>query len=52
MQALQGKIDVIFTEVVQSKEEYDDYLQPVIQPIGPNLNRENIIDPQVQSDKM
>jgi len=27
-------------------------LQPVIQPIGPNLNRENIIDLQVQSDKM
>ena len=52
MQALHGKIDVIFTEVVQSKEEYDDYLQPVIQPIGPNLNRENIIDLQVQSDKM
>lgn len=52
MQALHGKIDVIFTEVVQSKEEYDDYLQPVIQPIGPNLNRENIIDLQVQDDKM
>lgn len=52
MQALHGKIDVIFTEVVQSNEEYDDYLQPVIQPIGPNLNRENIIDLQVQSDKM
>ena len=52
MQALHGKIDVTFTEVVQSKEEYDDYLQPVIQPIGPNLNRENIIDLQVQSDKM
>jgi hypothetical protein len=49
---MQGKIDVIFTEVVQSKEEYDDYLQPVIQPIGPNLNSENIIDLQVQSDKM
>ena len=52
MQALHGKIDVIFTEVVQSKEEYDNFLQPVIQPIGPNLNRENIIDLQVQSDKM
>ena len=52
MQALHGKVDVIFTEVVQSKEEYDDYLQPVIQPIGPNLNRENIIDLQVQKDKM
>ena len=52
MQALHGKIDVIFTEVVQSKEEYDDYLQPVIQPIGPNLNRENIINLRVQKDKM
>jgi hypothetical protein len=52
IQALHGKIDVIFTEVVQSKEEYDDYLQPVIQPIGPNLNYENIVDLQVQSDKM
>jgi hypothetical protein len=52
MQALHGKIDVILTEVVQSKEEYDDYLQPVIQPIGPNLNREHIIDLHVQNDKM
>ena len=52
IQALHGQIDVIFTEVVQSKEEYDDYLQPVIQPIGPNLNREHIIDLQVQNDKM
>jgi hypothetical protein len=52
MQALHGKIDVIFTEVVQSKEEYDDHLQPVIQPTGPNLNCENIIDLEVQGDKM
>ena len=52
IQALHGKVDVIFTEVVQSKEEYDDYLQPVIQPIGSNLNRENIVDLQVQKNKM
>jgi hypothetical protein len=52
MQALHGKVNVIFTEVVQSKEEYDDYLQPVIKPIGPNLNRGNIIDLHVQGDKM
>ena len=52
MQSLHGKIDVVFTEVVQSKEEYDDFLQPVIKPIGPNLNRENVIDFQVQNDKM
>jgi hypothetical protein len=52
IQALHGKIDVIFTEVVESTEDYDDYLQPIIEPIDPNLNRENIIDFQVQSDKM
>ena len=50
--ALHGKIDIVFTEVVQSDEEYDDYLQPLIQPIGPNLNREHIVDLQVQNDKM
>lgn len=51
-QALQGKIDVIFTELVESSEEYDDSLQPIIQPIGPNLNRENIIDFQIHDNKM
>ena len=51
-QALHGKIDIIFTELVESKEEYDDCLQPVIQPIGPNLNHENLIDLQIQNSKM
>ena len=50
--ALHGKIDVIFTELVESKEEYDDSLQPIVNPIGPNLNRENIIDLQIQNPKM
>ena len=48
MQVLHGKIDVIFTEVVQSKDEYDDDLQPVTHSIGPNLNRGNMIDLQAQ----
>ena len=52
MQALHGKIDVVFTELVELQEEYDDSLQPVIQPIGPNLNRENIVDLQIQNTKM
>jgi hypothetical protein len=39
MKALLGKIDIIFTEVVQSPEVVD-HLQLVtaIKPIGPNLN--------------
>ncbi|KAF9240013.1 hypothetical protein BU15DRAFT_61646 [Melanogaster broomeanus] len=51
-QALHKKIEVEFTELIQSEEEYDDDLQPVIQPIGPNLNRENIVDLQIKSNAM
>jgi hypothetical protein len=53
MQELHGKIDIIFTEVVQSCEVDNSMeLVSVIQPIGPNLIRENIIDLQVQDGKM
>jgi len=51
-QAFHKKIQVEFTEVVQSEEEYDDHLRPIFYPVGPNFNHENIIDIRIQQGKM
>ena len=51
-QALHKKFQVEFTEVLQSEEEYDDDLQPILYAVGPNLNHENIVDLHIQKGKM
>ncbi|CCM00513.1 uncharacterized protein FIBRA_02547 [Fibroporia radiculosa] len=45
---LQKWVDIEFTQLIDSEEEYDDELQPVLRPYGPNLNRDNVIDLRVK----
>ena len=41
---LEKKVRLEFTKVEQVEDMYDDDLNPVIEPIGNNLNKESVID--------
>ncbi|KAH7921893.1 hypothetical protein BV22DRAFT_1131903 [Leucogyrophana mollusca] len=50
--ALQQKIEFEFIKLIPSEDDFDDYLQPIMNPEGPNLIRDNLADLAVDGESI
>ncbi|TFY62831.1 hypothetical protein EVG20_g6557 [Dentipellis fragilis] len=49
---LQNKVKLEFMKVELSEDEYDDDLNPVVKPAGPDMNKANVVEIFVGDDAM